>query len=132
MNMLTDAVPSAPPDPLRVYAAFQGFSNDCSQDPELRARVASEPEAVLAERGMEMPAGVEIRVLANTDDTYYLAFPPDPNVALGDEMLDQVAGGKTVSSAGSAGSASTAGTACTTVSTAGSASSVGSAGSGTS
>ena len=122
MNTLSD-------DAIAGLSAFQDFSNACSQDPELRARVDSDPKAVLAERGMEMPVGVEVRVLANTDDTYYLAFPPDPNVALGDEMLDMVAGGKSLSTVGSAGSAGSVGSLCTTASSASTAGTVGSGGS---
>ena len=127
MNTVIDI--TSPQDPVQALAAFQGFSNACSQDPEFRARVDSDPKAVLAERGMEMPADVEVRILANTDDTFYLAFPPDPNVALGDEMLDQVAGGKSASTVGTAGSAGCCGTVCGTASSASSAGSVGSAGS---
>ena len=110
-------------------AAFQAFANACGEDSDLHARVVSDPKAVLADKGLEYPAEIDVRVVMNTDDTFYLAFPPDPNVSLGDEMLNQVAGGKSASTVGSVGSASTVGCIGSTFSSASSAGSVGSGGS---
>lgn len=115
-------------DSFEATKAFQAFANAYGEDPDLRSRVDTNPTAVLAEMGVETPSGVELRVLMNTEDTFYLPFPPDPNVALADEMLDHAAGGKTASTAGSAGSVSSLGTVASTSSTAASASSAGSAG----
>ena len=93
-------------------------------DPEGREQVHDDPRGFLASMGRELPPGVEVRVHVNTADTFYLAFPPDPNVALSDEALGMVAGGKSASSIGSASSASTLGSVCGTASTGGSASSM--------
>ena len=98
-------------------------------DPEFRSRADEDPRSVLAERNVEVPPGVEVRFMEDTDDVFHLVLPPDPNVALSDEALGMVAGGKSSSTIGSAGSASTLSTVCTTASCAASASSLGSAGS---
>ena len=109
--------------------AFQAFANAYDEDLDLRSRADADPKAVLAEQGVELPAGVDVRIVVNTDDVFYLVLPPDPNAVLADEMLGQVAGGKTVSTAGSAGSGGSVGSLCTTASTASTASSAGSLGS---
>ena len=92
-------------------------------DPEFREQMLADPQRTLSSTGMPVSPGVEVRVHVNTADTFYVAFPPDPNVALSDESLGMVAGGKSASTIGSGGSASTAGSLCGTASTAGSASS---------
>ena len=92
-------------------------------DPEFREQMLADPQGTLSSTGMPLPPGVEVRVHVNTADTFYLAFPPDPNVALSDEALGMVAGGKSASTIGSGGSASTVGSLCGTASTGGSASS---------
>ena len=93
-------------------------------DPEGREQVRDDPRGLLDSMGMQLPPGVEVRVHVNTADVFHVAFPPDPNVALSDESLGMVAGGKSASSIGSASSASTAGSICGTASTGGSASSM--------
>lgn len=92
-------------------------------DPEFREQMLADPQEALASMERPLPPGVEVRVHVNTADTFYLPFPPDPNVALSDESLGMVAGGKSASTIGSAGSASTAATLCGTASTGSSASS---------
>ena len=109
--------------------AFQAFANAYDEDPDLRSRVDTDPKAVLAELGVETPSGVELCISVNTNDTFYLVLPPDPNAVLADEMLGQVAGGKSVSTMGSVGSGGSVGSLCTTASTGSTASSVGCAGS---
>ena len=93
-------------------------------DPEFRERMLADPQGALSSTGMQLPPGVEVRVHVNTADTFYLPFPPDPNVALSDESLGMVAGGKSASTIGSGSSASTLGSICGTASTGGSASSM--------
>ena len=45
---------------------------------EYRARVVSEPRAVLAEFGTQLPAAVEIRVVDSTADMRYMVLPRRP------------------------------------------------------
>ena len=78
-------------------------------DPELRRRIAADPHAALAAAGTPVPETIEFRVVSNDGDTTYVAFPPDPNAELSDDMLAPVSGGRasSASSVGSAGTAST-------------------------
>ena len=48
------------------------------KSPEYRARVVSEPRAVLAEFGTELPDNVEIRVVDSTADRRYIVLPLRP------------------------------------------------------
>lgn len=75
-------------------------------DPELRARIDSGDTAdALAEPGIDLPSGVDCRVVANTADVYHLALPSDPNEAMADEDLGSIAGGVRASTAASVSSA---------------------------
>ena len=77
-------------------------------DPDFRARLDAEPRAVLAAGGIEIePPEVGLRVRANTEDVFYVAMPPDPNIVLLDASLQEIAAGVTAGTAASAGSAST-------------------------
>jgi len=72
-------------------------------DAAFKARLLAEPAAVLAEHGIPVPPGVEVRAVENTDRVLYLALPPAPSDELSDEQLDAVAGGDTASTGGTAG-----------------------------
>ena len=76
----------------------------CWKDEALKARFMSDPKAVLAERGIEMPDGMDVKVVENSDNTVHITMPmaPDGHEALSMEELSNVAGG-------GAGSRSTAG-----------------------
>ena len=52
------------------------------EDPEFRARADEDPKSILAERDLELPPHVDVRVAENTDEVFYFVMPPDPNVAL--------------------------------------------------
>ena len=94
------------------------------EDSSVRHRAENDPHALLREQGLDIPADIDVRIIANTPDQFHLILPPDPNMALVDEDLRIVAGGK---SAGSAGTASTISSAATSLGSLGSASSAGSA-----
>jgi hypothetical protein len=59
------------------------------QDEAFKQRLLSDPKAVLAEHGIEVPAWHEVRVVENTERVTHLVLPR----ALSDEQLDQEAGG---------------------------------------
>ena len=48
------------------------------KSPEYRARVVSEPRAVLAEFGTQLPDAIEIRVVDSTADLRYMVLPRRP------------------------------------------------------
>ena len=74
-------------------AQFSNFTRKYQENPELRARAETEPRAVLSEHGIHMPPEHDVRIVANTAETFNLVMPPDPNSTLADEDLAAVAGG---------------------------------------
>ena len=85
------------------------FGARLAADTQLRRRIETDPRAALVEMGAPAPENVEFRVVSNTDDTFWIVFPPDPNAELSDSMLEPVSGGR-ASTAGSIGSTSSAST----------------------
>jgi hypothetical protein len=83
-------------------------------DDAFKARLLAEPAPALAEHGIELPPGLEVRVYEDTARLVHLTLPPAPPDELSDEQLDAVAGGDT------AGTSSTLATLSCPVSTAGS------------
>ena len=66
---------------------------DCRADPEVRAELEADPRAFLAGRGLNLPAGPDVKVSANTPAVLHLVLAQDPNAALADQNLERVAGG---------------------------------------
>ena len=65
------------------------------QDDGFKKRLLANPSAILKERGLEVPAGVQLRVVENTDQVVHLTLPAKPRKGeLSDEQLEGVAGGK--------------------------------------
>jgi hypothetical protein len=56
-------------------------------DDDLKQRLIAEPAAVLEEHGIEVPLGVELRVVEDTDDICHLVLPASPSGDLIDEDL---------------------------------------------
>ena len=106
-------------------ASIMSIGRKLGEDADLRRDLQADPRAAFAERGVDIPPGVELRVAANTDDTFHLVLPADPNQALADETLGEVSGGR-ASSASSLGTVGTASTIPSCWGTAGSAGSIGS------
>jgi hypothetical protein len=110
-DMPADQAQMNPYGPRYLQLAARAWS-----DPAFKARLLAEPAAALAEQGIAMPPGVELRVHENDAAVVHLTLPPAPGEELSDEQLDAVAGGdeavSTVSSLGTLSCpASTAGTA---------------------
>jgi hypothetical protein len=64
------------------------------QDEEFKARLVADPATSLRQEGIEIPAGVEMRVVADTDSVRYLRLPLRPSTEeLSDEQMTQVVGG---------------------------------------
>lgn len=65
-------------------------------DPSYRAELIANPvAAVAAETGWQIPAGVQVKIIEETADTYYLVIPhvETGSDELSDEELENVAGG---------------------------------------
>ena len=91
MNDLGSMTESLMSDHARRVASFV---REYHSTPELRERCQSDPHSVLAENGVEVPLGYDVRFVADTADLHHFVLPPDPNVSLEDEDLDMVVGGK--------------------------------------
>ena len=68
------------------------------KDDAFRQALLTDPQgAVERELGAKLPAGLQVKVLAESADTFYLVLPANPDRApsgeLTDQQLDAVAGG---------------------------------------
>ena len=68
----------------------------CWKDEALKARFMSDPKAVLAEHGIDVPDGIAVNVVENSDNTVHITMPQAPTGAanLSDEELAVAAGGQ--------------------------------------
>ena len=64
-------------------------------DETFKAQLIANPVAILKAEGIEVPEGLEIKVLENSDTIFHLVLPVQTS-ELSDEDLDQVAGGEDV------------------------------------
>ena len=65
-------------------------------DEKLKQRLVKDPATILKEHGMEVPAGVEIRVVENTEKVAYLVIPAKPTGEVNEltsRQMKAVAGG---------------------------------------
>ena len=67
----------------------------CWKDEALKARFMADPKAVLAEYGMSVPEGMNVKVVENSDSHVHITLPapPEGHVDLSDHELRDVAGG---------------------------------------
>ena len=65
------------------------------RDPVFKAELIANPAAALKAEGINVPAGMTVTVVENTDKQFHLVLPPKPNDELSEEDLDAVAGGRT-------------------------------------
>ena len=67
----------------------------CWKDEALKARFMADPKAVLAEYGMAVPEGMNVKVVENSDSHVHITLPapPDGHMSLSDDELSAAAGG---------------------------------------
>ena len=67
----------------------------CWKDEALKARFMADPKAVLKEHGLDVPDGIDVKVVENADDCVHITLPapPDGHGDLSDEELSNAAGG---------------------------------------
>jgi hypothetical protein len=63
------------------------------RDPAFKAELIANPAAALKAEGIDVPAGMTVAVVENTDKQFHLVLPPVPSGELSDEALDGVSGG---------------------------------------
>ena len=61
-------------------------------DAEFKQRLLDDPRGVLEAAGAQIPAGLQVRALANTDRVFHLVLPMKPT-HLSDLDLDNIAAG---------------------------------------
>ncbi len=64
----------------------------CWADDGFKKKLLADPETTLEAEGMEWPAGLSVKVLADDDKLFHLVIPARPT-ELSDEDLERVAGG---------------------------------------
>lgn len=91
------------------YDKLMEFRASYDSDEALRQRIdAGDGSPLLEAVGLNLPSGVDARVVPAKEDVHYVIMPPDPSVLVRDQDLESVAGGtSTVGSGGTAASAST-------------------------
>jgi hypothetical protein len=65
-------------------------------DADYKARLLADSAGALGEAGVDVPAGVTVKVVENTGDTLHLVLPARPEGELTDEELEQASGGRTI------------------------------------
>ena len=72
----------------RLFAA-------CWKDEALKARFITDPKTVLAEHGIPVPDGLDVKVMENAEDSVHITMPAPPrgHADLSDEELGKAAGG---------------------------------------
>ena len=56
-------------------------------DEDLKQRLIADPANVLQEHGIEVPEGIELKVMEDTDEVRHLVLPASPSDGLSDEEL---------------------------------------------
>ena len=72
----------------RLFAA-------CWKDEALKARFMADPKAVLKDHGLDVPDGIDVKVVENADDCVHITLPAPPTggMDLSDDELSNAAGG---------------------------------------
>lgn len=62
-------------------------------NPEFKKKLVNDPHAALAEHGVQVPEGMSIKVVENTDDTVHLVLPsaPESSGEMASEELENLA-----------------------------------------
>src|SRR6188508_99720 len=74
--------------------AWMKIVGKASQDDAFKKRLLAQPAAVLTEYGIELPAGIQLRIVEDTEKVMHLTLPAKPlEGAISDDELEGVAGG---------------------------------------
>jgi hypothetical protein len=68
----------------------------CWTDEGFKRKLLADPAATLKAEGVELPAGMSVKALENTDKVFHLVIPAKPadlSKDLSDEELEEVVGG---------------------------------------
>ncbi|MBV9389029.1 MAG: NHLP leader peptide family RiPP precursor [Chroococcidiopsidaceae cyanobacterium CP_BM_ER_R8_30] len=96
----------------RITDVESQLIQQAAQDPAFRERLLSNPKAVLNEKGLAIPDSVQIQVLQETPNQFYLVLPLEQSApasgtnVLADQELERVSGGAGTGQTGWTGCAS--------------------------
>ena len=65
----------------------------CWRDEALKDRFMADPKAVLKDYNLDVPDGIDVKVVENADDCVHITLPNRPSVEVSDEELESAAGG---------------------------------------
>ena len=80
-------------DQSQAREAMLDFVRRYRADADVRARIARGDTSDLDRAAANIPDEVDLRIVEQTADTFYLPLPPAPNETLPDESLGTVSGG---------------------------------------
>jgi len=66
-------------------------------DEAFMQRLLADATPVLKDHGIQLPAGMQVKAVTNSEKLTHLVIPPKPSTNLSDEDLDKVAAGVTSS-----------------------------------
>ena len=70
----------------------------CWKDEALKARFMADPKAVLKEYNLDVPDGIDVKVVENADDCVHITLPAPPpgDMELPDKELSNAAGASAI------------------------------------
>ena len=80
-------------DPKEFQKAYGKLVAKAWSDAEFKAKLLADPVKVFKENSIEVPAGIDVRIVENTDKIINFILPPEPSDELTDEQLAGAAGG---------------------------------------
>jgi hypothetical protein len=75
-------------------AAYGKIIAKAWRDPAFKAQLIADPQGTLKSAGVDMPVGVTVKVVENTDKHVHLVLPPKPTGDISDESLEKIAAGQ--------------------------------------
>ena len=75
------------------YGGYDNFVTEYHNNPDFRHELQVNPTSVAADWGFPVQEDGDVRIAVNTQETFHLVIPEDPNNELSDEALQAVSGG---------------------------------------
>ena len=69
---------------------LQRIISKCWEDDAFKERLLDDPATTLAAEGVQIPEGITVNVVVDTDDVRTLVIPLPPTTELGDVELDAI------------------------------------------
>ncbi len=80
-------------DPQEFQKAYGKMVAKAWEDEAFKTKLLANPTEVFKDKGIEIPEGIEVRMVENTSEIMHLVLPPAPSDELTDEELDSSVGG---------------------------------------